>query len=67
MQSNLAKFREEFVDYIELTNPDEQIPALPIRTSYRPDAGEPSQLTDSAILPSGESPLNRDHVVGGMD
>jgi len=67
LQSNLAKFRGEFVEYIERTNPDEQIPALPIRSSYRPDTGKPSQLTDSAILPSGESPLNRDHVVSGTD
>jgi NADH-quinone oxidoreductase subunit F len=63
LQSNLAKFRPEFLTYIEETNPSEQIPALPIRPIYRPDTGMPSSLTVSAIELVGESPLNRDTVV----
>lgn len=67
LQSNLAHFKGEFIEFIETTNPDGSIPPLPIRSSYRPDKGQPSQLTDSAIEPVGESPLNRDHLIKAAD
>jgi NADH-quinone oxidoreductase subunit F len=67
LQSNLAHFRGDFIEYIKTTNPDDSIPPLPIRASYRPDKGQPSQLTDSAIEPTGESPLNRDHLIRTTD
>ncbi len=64
LQSNLAKFRSEFLTYIELTNPEKLGPPIPIRPIYRPDEGELSQLRDSTLQPSGETPLLRDKVVG---
>ena len=64
LQSNLAKFRGEFVSHIELTNPDEVGPIIPIRPIYRPDSAEASALRDSTVSPVGESPLNRDHMIG---
>ena len=64
LQSNIAKFSEEFTNYIERTNPDELGPEIPIRPIYRPDAGALSQIRKSTLEPSGESPLLRDHVVG---
>ena len=64
LQSNIAKFSGEFVDFIEATNPEDTGPVLPIRPIYRPDTELPSQLHNSAIESSGETPLNRDHVVG---
>jgi NADH-quinone oxidoreductase subunit F len=60
LQSNLAKFRNEFVIHIEETNPMELAPALPIRPIYRPDTGESSRLHESTMQPTGESPLLRD-------
>ncbi len=63
LQSNLAKFRGEFIELIEETNPTSQGPVLPIRPIYRPDTGQPSKLTTSTMEPVGESPLNRDTMV----
>lgn len=65
LQSNLAKFRGDFIDFIELTNPEEIGPVQPVRPIYRPDTGEPTGLHESTLLPSGESPLLRDTVVKG--
>ncbi|MCL4861091.1 MAG: NADH-quinone oxidoreductase subunit NuoF [Caldilineaceae bacterium] len=65
LQSSLAKFRGEYIELIQKTNPDEEAPALPIRPIYRPDTGAPSTLHDSTLAPVGESPLNRDVVVAG--
>ncbi|MCC6454424.1 MAG: NADH-quinone oxidoreductase subunit NuoF [Caldilineaceae bacterium] len=64
LQSNLAKFRNEFITHIDETNPQDIGPLLPIRPIYRPDTGSASVLRDSAIPPIGDMPLNRDHVAG---
>lgn len=64
LQSNLAKFRSEFIDLIDSTNPEDIGPVLPIRPIYRPDVGSASVLRDSTLQPIGETPLNRDQVVG---
>lgn len=66
LQSNLAKYRGEFIQLIDATNPDETAPALPIRPIYRPDTNQPSPLHNSYLEPTGESPLLRDSVVGGQ-
>ncbi len=63
LQSNLAKFRHEFIDLIERTNPESVGPELPIRPIYRPDEGQASKLRNSTMQPNGESPLNRDTMV----
>ncbi len=63
LQSNIAKFRPELVSYIELTNPDADLPVIPIRPIYRPDSGEASVLHDSTLANVGESPLNRDTLI----
>ena len=63
LQSNLAKFRHEFIDLIERTNPESIGPELPIRPIYRPDEGQASKMRSSTMQPSGESPLNRDTMV----
>ena len=63
LQSNLAKFRPEFEQYIADTNPENGGPVIPIRPIYRPDSGQPSMLTRSSIELVGESPLNRDTPV----
>ncbi|MEM7537365.1 MAG: NADH-quinone oxidoreductase subunit NuoF [Chloroflexota bacterium] len=63
MQSNLQKFRGEFISRIELTNPEDAGPMLPIRPIYRPDTEQPSGLNDSSLTPVGDSPLVRDTVV----
>ena len=47
LQSNIAKFRPEFVSYIELTNPEEIGPMIPIRPIYRPDTGPGERAADS--------------------
>lgn len=67
LQSNLAKFRHEFIDLIERTNPESVGPELPIRPIYRPDSGQASKLRDSKLAPTGESPLNRDTMVAADD
>jgi NADH-quinone oxidoreductase subunit F len=63
LQSSLAKFRGEYIELIQKTNPEQEAPPLPIRPIYRPDVGAPSLLTDSTLKPLGESPLNRDTVI----
>ncbi len=63
LQSNLAKFRNEFIAHIEATNPDELGPILPIRPIYRPDTSQPSGLRDSVLDPVGDSPLLRDTII----
>jgi NADH-quinone oxidoreductase subunit F len=64
LQSGLAKFRGEFIELIEETNPAEIGPEIPIRPIYRPDEGRGSGLHDSKLAPLGESPLLRDKVPG---
>ena len=66
LQSNIAKFRPDFVNYIEQTNPEFELPVLPIRPIYRPDSGQPSVARDSALELVGESPLNRDTRVTAL-
>ncbi|MFN8441568.1 MAG: NADH-quinone oxidoreductase subunit NuoF [Caldilineaceae bacterium] len=63
LQSNLAKFRNEFITHIEETNPNQIGPVIPIRPIYRPDEGKGSKLRTNALQPVGESPLNRDTMV----
>ena len=46
LQSNIAKFRPEFVSYVQQTNPEEIGPIIPIRPIYRPDTGQGSMLRD---------------------
>jgi NADH-quinone oxidoreductase subunit F len=64
LQSNLAKFRGEFITLIDQTNPSDIGPVIPIRPIYRPDTGEASVLRDSTMLPVGESLLNREKIIG---
>ena len=64
LQSNLAKFRGEFVGFIEQTNPSDVGPVIPIRPIYRPDVDQPSVLRDSTLQPVGESPLLREQSGG---
>jgi NADH-quinone oxidoreductase subunit F len=64
LQSGLAKFRGEFIELIEETNPDELGPEVPVRPIYRPDEGQGSGLRDSTLKPLGESPLLRDRAPG---
>jgi len=66
LQSNLAKYRAEFEQYIALTNPENDLPVIPIRPIYRPDSGKPSVATDSSFEIAGESPLNRDTPVQAL-
>jgi NADH-quinone oxidoreductase subunit F len=63
LQSSLAKFRGEYIELIQKTNPEQDVPPLPIRPIYRPDVEQPSKLQDSTLKPVGDSPLNRDTVV----
>jgi NADH-quinone oxidoreductase subunit F len=63
LQSNLAKFRNEFIVHIESTNPSETGPNIPIRPIYRPDSQQPSGLRDSTLDPVGDSPLLRDTII----
>ncbi|MDQ3248210.1 MAG: NADH-quinone oxidoreductase subunit NuoF [Chloroflexota bacterium] len=63
MQSGLAKFRGEFIDKIQATNPDSIGPIIPIRPIYRPDVERPSGLTTSTLQPIGDSPVLRDTMV----
>ncbi|MGL4648248.1 MAG: complex I 51 kDa subunit family protein, partial [Caldilineaceae bacterium] len=63
LQSNLAKFRNEFITHIELTNPSQQGPNVPIRPIYRPDSQQPSGLHDSTMDSIGDSPLLRDTII----
>jgi len=63
MQSGLIKFRSEFLDKIQATNPDSIGPFIPIRPIYRPDVEQSSGLTDSTLQPIGDSPSLRDTMV----
>jgi len=63
LQSGLIKFRSEFLDKIQATNPDSIGPMIPIRPIYRPDVEQSSGLTDSTLKPIGDSPILRDTVV----
>jgi NADH-quinone oxidoreductase subunit F len=63
LQSSLAKFRGEYIELIQKTNPEQDVPPLPIRPIYRPDVEQPSKLQESTLKPVGDSPLNRDTVV----
>lgn len=63
LQSGLIKFRSEFLDKIQATNPDSIGPMIPIRPIYRPDVEQSSGLTDSTLKPVGDSPILRDTVV----
>lgn len=67
LQSSLEKFRGEWIELIEKTNPESTGPELPIRPIYRPDEGEGSGLHDSTLKPVGDSPLLRDSVVATGD
>ncbi|MCB9156813.1 MAG: NADH-quinone oxidoreductase subunit NuoF [Caldilineaceae bacterium] len=60
MQSGLQKFRGEFIELIEQTNPSQIGPDIPIRPIYRPDTGQDSGLHTSTLPMVGESPLIRD-------
>ena len=66
LQSNLAKYRAEFEQYIALTNPENTLPVIPIRPIYRPDTGQPSVANDSSFDLEGESPLHRDTPILAM-
>jgi NADH-quinone oxidoreductase subunit F len=46
LQSNIARFRPEFEAAIAAAR---EQPVLPVRPSYRPDAGAPSGLTSAAL------------------
>jgi NADH-quinone oxidoreductase subunit F len=63
LQSNLLKFRSEFIDLIDKTNPQDIGPVIPIRPIYRPDTGDASAMRDSKMLPTGEALLNREKIM----
>jgi NADH-quinone oxidoreductase subunit F len=63
LQSSLTKFRGEYIELVQKTNPDEIGPLIPIRPIYRPDVEQPSGLRTNSLQPVGESPLNRDTMV----
>ena len=63
LQSNLIKFRDEFIAHINETNPSDIGPLIPVRPIYRPDTGQMTSLRDSVVEQEGDSPLLRDHVV----
>ncbi len=63
LQSNMAKFKDEWLDFIHQSNPQGQAPELPVRPIYRPDTEAASGLFNIALEPSGESPLVRDSVI----
>lgn len=67
LQSNLLKFRSEFTQQIESTNPDEVGPVLPIRPVYRPDVHEPSGLRASTFMPAGGPIVLHDDLVSGKE
>ena len=65
MQSNLAKFRHEFLAHIEKTNPSSVGPEIPIRPIYRPDTHQPSGLRQNAQKSQGERIVLHDEFVAG--
>ncbi|MEZ4831514.1 MAG: NADH-ubiquinone oxidoreductase-F iron-sulfur binding region domain-containing protein [Caldilineaceae bacterium] len=65
MQSNLAKFRNEFDKHIASTNPSELGPEIPIRPIYRPDALQGSGLHESVFPQTGKIVLHDKIVSDG--
>ncbi|MBI1296351.1 NADH-quinone oxidoreductase subunit NuoF [bacterium] len=65
MQSNLAKFRNEFDKHIVSTNPSELGPEIPIRPIYRPDALQGSGLHESVYPQTGKIILHDTIVSDG--
>ncbi len=63
LQSNLAKYREEFIRWIQETNPGEEGPVVPIRPIYRPDAYQPSGLHEVTLEVEGEPILLHDEII----
>ncbi len=63
LQSNMAKFRDEWLTFIRQSNPQDMGPELPIRPIYRPDTEAASGLFNITLEPSGESPLVHDTIV----
>jgi NADH-quinone oxidoreductase subunit F len=58
LQSNLAKFRNEFNLHITETNPSELGPEIPIRPIYRPDVYTGSGLHESVFPQTGKIVLH---------
>jgi len=46
IKSAINRFRPELEEHIRRTNPDGQVPPLPVRPIYRPDAGAPAHERD---------------------
>ena len=63
LQSNMAKFGDEWREHIAATNPGNESPNLPVRPIYRPDADIGSGISDIRLEPVGDAPLVRDTVV----
>lgn len=63
LQSNLAKYRPEWDEFLLDSNPTDIGPMIPIRPTYRPDTNQPSSLHDTVLPLEGESPLLRDTMV----
>jgi NADH-quinone oxidoreductase subunit F len=64
LQSNLAKFRNEFNQHIAETNPSDMGPEIPIRPIYRPTVHQNSGLHDSVFPQTGKIVLH-DKIVSG--
>jgi NADH-quinone oxidoreductase subunit F len=58
LQSNLAKFRDEFNLHIAETNPSELGPEIPIRPIYRPNVYTGSGLHESVFPQTGKIVLH---------
>ncbi len=58
LQSNLAKFRNEFTLHIAETNPSEIGPEIPIRPIYRPDTHQGSGMHESVFPQTGKIVLH---------
>lgn len=58
LQSNLAKFRDEFNLHIAETNPSELGPEIPIRPIYRPTVYQGSGLHESVFPQTGKIVLH---------
>ncbi len=63
LQSNLAKYRDEFIRWIQETNPAAEGPGIPIRPIYRPDVHQGSGLQEVQFEPRGEPILLHDQVI----
>ena len=64
LQSNMAKFGDEWREHIAATNPANASPNLPVRPIYRPDADAGTGISEIRLEPVGDAPLVRDTVVG---